>query len=181
MDDMDKFPKPDAVVPFMGLFLRDLTFLNDGNPKKFKGGLYNFAKLRMIAQRVFRLQAYQSATYVFPSSRNTAMVREFLENPNAMTDENALYKCSLLNEPREDGTGPQRLIDKWAQDNTSSGAGTGSGSNSPTGSTHHHSVGSSDTLGRKTKLLTLRSSSSSGGSPPPATDSYLLQRKKGEN
>lgn len=136
MNEMDRMPRPPPVIPFMGLFLRDLTFLNDGNPKKFRGGLYNFGKLRMIAQRVQRLQAYQGVHYTFPTTRHTALVKEFLDALNPMTDENALYKCSLLCEPREDASNGNnqsvRLIEKWAKEGSSSTAsGTMTRSSSP--------------------------------------------------
>jgi len=37
------------VIPFIALLLRDLTFLNDGNPKMIKRNVFNFSKLRRIA------------------------------------------------------------------------------------------------------------------------------------
>lgn len=99
--ELEKQIRPGPCIPFIGLFLRDLTFLNDGNPKKFKSGLYNFAKLRMISDRIFRMQVYQQTSYSFPVTKQSEPVREYLKNLSPMTDENALYKCSLLSEPRE--------------------------------------------------------------------------------
>lgn len=113
--ELEKQPRPGPCIPFIGLFLRDLTFLNDGNPKKFKSGLYNFAKLRMVSERVLRMQVYQQAPYSFPPSGQTEILREYLREPSVMTDENALYKCSLLCEPKE-GEGEGRMIEKWAND-----------------------------------------------------------------
>lgn len=101
VSQIDKEPRPGPLVPFMGLFLRDLTFLNDGNPKKFKGNLVNMGKLRMVAQRILRLQVYQMSRYNFPTTRASSTIKEFLKAPYAMTDENALYACSLQCEPRD--------------------------------------------------------------------------------
>lgn len=99
--EIDKEPRPGPIVPFIGLFLRDLTFLNDGNPKKFKGNLINMGKLRMVAQRVLRMQVYQMARYSFQLTRSSQMIKEFLKAPAVMQDENQLYACSLQCEPRE--------------------------------------------------------------------------------
>jgi len=118
LNELDKQARPGPLIPFMGLFVRDLTFLNDGNPKKFKSGLYNFAKLRMISEKVLRMSAYQQSSYNLPHSKQSQPIREYLKDPSVMTDENALYKCSLLCEPR-DGDGEGRLIQKWAADSDS--------------------------------------------------------------
>ena len=113
--EMERQPRPGPCIPFMGLFLRDLTFLNDGNPRKFKSGLYNFAKLRMISDRVLRMHVYQTAPYSFPASGQSTQLRAYLQETSAvMADENALYKCSLLCEPKE-GEG-ERMIERWAAD-----------------------------------------------------------------
>jgi len=37
------------VIPFIALLLRDLTFLNDGNPKMIKRNVFKFYNLRRIA------------------------------------------------------------------------------------------------------------------------------------
>ena len=39
-----------------GVFMRDLTFFNDGNTKRLKNGLYNFSKLRTMVYKVSSLQ-----------------------------------------------------------------------------------------------------------------------------
>lgn len=36
----------------IGVFIKDLTFLNDGNPKVLANGLYNFTKIRDISNKV---------------------------------------------------------------------------------------------------------------------------------
>ena len=35
-----------------GVFMRDVTLCNYGNPKKLKNGLFNFSKLRILVQMV---------------------------------------------------------------------------------------------------------------------------------
>lgn len=36
----------------LGVFMRDVTLCNYGNPKKLKNGLFNFSKLRILVQMV---------------------------------------------------------------------------------------------------------------------------------
>jgi len=42
----------ETLVPYFGVFMRDLTFFNDGNQKALKNGLLNFSKLRTIVLKV---------------------------------------------------------------------------------------------------------------------------------
>jgi hypothetical protein len=42
----------DRCIPYFGVFMRDVTLCNYGNPKKLKNGLYNFSKLRILVQMV---------------------------------------------------------------------------------------------------------------------------------
>jgi len=106
-------------IPFLGLILRDLTFLNDGNPKKFKGDLYNFNKLRRIGETIFSLGPFQAERYTFRTNRFSELLTETLKAPYCIVDDNALYSCSQLCEPRgeEDATPqPIRLFEKWSRD-----------------------------------------------------------------
>ena len=99
--ERDGFPGP--VVPFMAVFLRDLTFFQDGNPKMLRGDLVNFGKLRMICERILSVRLMQARKYEFQPTRSSAAVRSLLEYPNVIVDENMLYKCSCYCEPREEG------------------------------------------------------------------------------
>jgi len=85
-------------IPFLALILRDLTFLNDGNPKKFKSGLYNFTKLRRVGETVFSLVPFQSTPYGFRSSRFSLSVQEYLRSPYCISSEPifaAFVSCPL--------------------------------------------------------------------------------------
>lgn len=104
----------------MGLLLRDLTFLNDGNPKTLKAGVYNFSKMRRVAEPIFFVQMLKRQPYTFSTSRLSLAIQQYLKVPNAMTEQTVLYSCSLLCEPRHAGDGdavPERLIEKWAREN----------------------------------------------------------------
>ena len=90
-----------AIVPFMAVFLRDLTFYQDGNPKMLRGELVNFGKLRMIGERILAMRALQSRKYEFQATRASGPLRSLLEDTSIITDENMLYKCSCYCEPRD--------------------------------------------------------------------------------
>ena len=97
-------------IPFLGLYLKDMTFMNE-NPKKLANGLIDFSKLRMIADLVWTLQNFQHTQYSFesdPEARLSCLQTFALP-------EDRLYKYSLKCEPREAGAS-RRLIEKWAME-----------------------------------------------------------------
>ena len=57
--------------------MKDLTFINDGNPSKLKS-LLNVEKLRMMAHRVQEIVSLGSALY--PMERDTAIIN-WLQKP----------------------------------------------------------------------------------------------------
>ena len=42
---------PIPAVPYIGVFLKDLTFIADGNPDYIRGGLVNLHKRRQVRRR----------------------------------------------------------------------------------------------------------------------------------
>ncbi|KAL4780063.1 ras guanine nucleotide exchange factor domain-containing protein [Aspergillus varians] len=50
-------------IPFLGLFLKDLVFIEDGNPALTPEGLINFAKYSMVASIIHEVQRFQAAPY----------------------------------------------------------------------------------------------------------------------
>ncbi|KAJ5622155.1 hypothetical protein N7528_005387 [Penicillium herquei] len=54
-------------IPFLGLYLKDLTFIEDGNQALTPEGLINFHKYTMLAASVHELQRFKEAPYsLFP-------------------------------------------------------------------------------------------------------------------
>ncbi|KAJ5708180.1 hypothetical protein N7488_007981 [Penicillium malachiteum] len=54
-------------IPFLGLYLKDLTFIEDGNQALTPEGLINFHKYTMLAASVHELQRFKKAPYsLFP-------------------------------------------------------------------------------------------------------------------
>jgi len=82
---------------FSGVYLTDLTFLEDGNADKLEGDLINFVKRKKLALVIQEIQQYQQLPYHFDLS---AECREYL-NDMQWVDENELWNMSLLCEPRE--------------------------------------------------------------------------------
>ncbi|KAI3639487.1 hypothetical protein MIR68_002502 [Amoeboaphelidium protococcarum] len=52
------------IIPFIPIYLKDLTFMQDGNEKYFKG-LLNFEKLRMMANRVKEIQKLTNTPFTY--------------------------------------------------------------------------------------------------------------------
>lgn len=50
-------------IPYLGVQLLDLTYIEDGNPDTVDGGLVNFAKLRLVHGLIQEVQQYQSLPY----------------------------------------------------------------------------------------------------------------------
>uniref|UniRef100_A0A8C4FAH7 Rap guanine nucleotide exchange factor (GEF) 3 n=1 Tax=Dicentrarchus labrax TaxID=13489 RepID=A0A8C4FAH7_DICLA len=67
-------------IPFMPLLLKDMTFINDGNPN-YVEKLVNFEKLRMIAKTVKIVRGCRSQPYVPSSPQRGLADRMFLEGP----------------------------------------------------------------------------------------------------
>ncbi|XP_044068630.1 rap guanine nucleotide exchange factor 3 isoform X3 [Siniperca chuatsi] len=67
-------------IPFMPLLLKDMTFINEGNPS-YVDKLVNFEKMRMIAKTVKIVRGCRSQPYVPSSPQRGLADRMFLEGP----------------------------------------------------------------------------------------------------
>jgi len=93
-------------LPYLGVYLADLTFIEDGNPDFIirKSGsikLINFEKRLMIFKVITNLRIYQSKHYQLAP---LSVVQEFLQDAAMkanLCDVNEAYKVSLLREPRQ--------------------------------------------------------------------------------
>ena len=111
-------------VPFMGLYLKDLTFSNDGNPKLLQNGLVNFSKNWAIYDLISKIDKCKDVRYTdLPANTpQSEKLYEYCKQLIALP-EKRLYSYSLLCEPRakkedaKDTDSAVRLIEKWAQHN----------------------------------------------------------------
>jgi hypothetical protein len=91
-----------ACVPYLGVYLTDLTFTEDGNKdvvqkqNERNSKLINIKKRALVHNIISEVQLYQQAAYDF--AKTEPLYTLLLEVPNL--DEASLYNLSLLREPR---------------------------------------------------------------------------------
>ncbi|KAI1505518.1 ras guanine nucleotide exchange factor domain-containing protein [Biscogniauxia marginata] len=87
-------------IPFFGVYLTDLTFIEDGIPSIIKKtNLINFAKRAKTAEVIRDIQQYQNAPY---SLQPVPELQDYiLSNMQAAGDVHEMYDKSLVVEPRE--------------------------------------------------------------------------------
>ncbi|KAJ3603678.1 hypothetical protein NHX12_028422, partial [Muraenolepis orangiensis] len=74
-----------ACVPYLGMYLTDLAFIEEGTPNFTEEGLVNFSKMRM--QTPYRIE-------------HQVKVTQYLLDKTLIMDEDTLYELSLKIEPR---------------------------------------------------------------------------------
>lgn len=88
-------------VPFLGIYLTDLTFNDDGNPDYFpsKPHLVNFSKQAKTAETIREIQQFQNSPYNLDA---VGEIQDFiLRSLEETSDVSVLYDISLKIEPRE--------------------------------------------------------------------------------
>jgi len=83
-------------VPFLGVYLTDLVFIEDGNKDVLNVNLINFDKRRKIALVIREIQQYQQTPYCI---KTVPEIQALLLSPDHQTEDD-LYKLSLELEPR---------------------------------------------------------------------------------
>ncbi|KFY78199.1 hypothetical protein V499_02574 [Pseudogymnoascus sp. VKM F-103] len=87
-------------IPFFGVYLTDLTFIEDGIPSIIKkSALINFAKRAKTAEVIRDIQQYQNVPY--PLQAVPELQEYILSNMQAAGDVHEMYERSLQVEPRE--------------------------------------------------------------------------------
>jgi len=87
-------------TPFLGVYLTDLTFIEDGIPSNLKkNNLINFFKRTKTAEVIRDIQQYQNAPY---SLQPVPDLQDYiLNNMETAGDVHEMYDVSLQVEPRE--------------------------------------------------------------------------------
>ena len=83
-------------IPFLGVYLTDLTFIGDGNPDMIDGKRINFAKHKLCYGVIATIQAYQKVPY---NLETVDAIQNFLRELPQL-DEKKIYANSLECEPR---------------------------------------------------------------------------------
>ncbi|KAL6709095.1 cell division cycle-related protein [Coniothyrium glycines] len=87
-------------IPFFGVYLTDLTFIEDGIPSLIKRtNLINFAKRAKTAEVIRDIQQYQNVPY--PLQPVPELQDYILTNMQSAGDVHEMYEMSLAVEPRE--------------------------------------------------------------------------------
>ncbi|KAI4816274.1 hypothetical protein KUCAC02_008606, partial [Chaenocephalus aceratus] len=84
-------------VPYLGMYLTDLAFIEEGTPNFTEEGLVNFSKMRMISHIIREIRQFQQAPYRI---EHQPKVTQFLLDKTLVMDEDTLYDLSLKIEPR---------------------------------------------------------------------------------
>ncbi|KAH3756999.1 Ras guanine nucleotide exchange factor [Pelomyxa schiedti] len=83
-------------IPYLGVYLTDLTFIEEGNNDTVENTYVHFAKFRMVAAVIQEMQQYQQKPYNF--TRIDA-IQHFLNNLDSLTEKEA-FDLSLAIEKR---------------------------------------------------------------------------------
>ena len=91
-------------IPYFGLYLHDLIFVEDGNESTLPGPsddvkLINFEKFRMMAAVLEAIASYQALATRYALSP-VRTIQEHLVDDGNVCDDNTLYRLSLEHEPR---------------------------------------------------------------------------------
>ncbi|XP_025896372.1 ras-specific guanine nucleotide-releasing factor 1 isoform X2 [Nothoprocta perdicaria] len=84
-------------VPYLGMYLTDLAFIEEGTPNYTEDGLVNFSKMRMISHIIREIRQFQQTSYKI---EHQAKVTQYLLDQSSVMDEEALYEASLRMEPK---------------------------------------------------------------------------------
>eukprot|EP01113_Clastostelium_recurvatum_P037509 TRINITY_DN5493_c1_g1_i4.p1 TRINITY_DN5493_c1_g1~~TRINITY_DN5493_c1_g1_i4.p1 ORF type:complete len:1171 (+),score=322.57 TRINITY_DN5493_c1_g1_i4:927-4439(+) len=87
------------LIPYLGVYMTDLTFIEEGNPDKLENGWVNYSKCRMVADVIQEIQQYQNTP---PNLTPVPAIQNWLQQQLSQEfNLNNCYKASLLVEPRE--------------------------------------------------------------------------------
>eukprot|EP00009_Paramoeba_aestuarina_P010996 CAMPEP_0201529618 /NCGR_PEP_ID=MMETSP0161_2-20130828/42315_1 /ASSEMBLY_ACC=CAM_ASM_000251 /TAXON_ID=180227 /ORGANISM="Neoparamoeba aestuarina, Strain SoJaBio B1-5/56/2" /LENGTH=480 /DNA_ID=CAMNT_0047931521 /DNA_START=20 /DNA_END=1462 /DNA_ORIENTATION=+ len=96
-------------IPYVGVYLTDLTFIDEGNKDSNKEGKTNFGKRKMAAAVLNTIKLYQNTKYSekHPLKKNN-FVPNFLDIK--LFDEEQCYKYSKMVEPKDTEVAMEQVI-----------------------------------------------------------------------
>ncbi|KAG5839653.1 hypothetical protein ANANG_G00207190 [Anguilla anguilla] len=84
-------------VPYLGMYLTDLAFIEEGTPNYTEDNLVNFSKMRMISHIIREIRQFQQTAYKIDFQPKAA---QYLLDNSSVMDEESLYEASLRIEPK---------------------------------------------------------------------------------
>ncbi|CAH1120967.1 unnamed protein product [Ceutorhynchus assimilis] len=85
-------------IPYLGVYLTDLSFIEEGTPNFVDDNLLNFSKMRMIAHIIREIRQYQQTSYKIDL---VTRVSNYLLDTSLMMNDDQIYAESLKIEPRQ--------------------------------------------------------------------------------
>lgn len=85
-------------IPYLGMYLTDLSFIEEGTPDYTEENLINFSKMRMIAHVIREIRLFQQTPYRI---EHHPRVTNYLLDPARLLDDDQTYKYSLEIEPKQ--------------------------------------------------------------------------------
>ncbi|TPX41838.1 hypothetical protein SeLEV6574_g05899 [Synchytrium endobioticum] len=127
--DLEHLAKP-PLIPFFGLMIKDLTFLNDGNQKILSNGLINFEKNRLIFNVINSIQQFQRDRYqIMPASGiltggKSISLHQYCQSPPCLKDDQLVQLSRLVDPPESKSAADRHVIATSPTSLTSGSAGT---------------------------------------------------------
>ena len=87
---------PLPAIPHIGLLLKDLTFIEDGNQTVTDGGQVNLLKMKKVHAVIETARRYQRSVFAFPK---VEAIQDFIKC-FSLHERDALYDLSYVREPR---------------------------------------------------------------------------------
>lgn len=84
-------------IPYVGLYLSDLTFIEEGNPDYLENGYVNFSKCRMVGEVIRSVQRFQQKPY---NLKPVPTIQQYLLSHKVVSEKDC-FEMSLIAEPRE--------------------------------------------------------------------------------
>ena len=96
------------LIPYLGVYLTDLTFIEEGNPNLVDGRLINFDKRFHIADVIQEIQQYQSIGYE-KSLSPVEEIQHWICTVEARGEEET-FQLSVRNEPKKTDEALEKLL-----------------------------------------------------------------------
>lgn len=85
-------------IPYLGMYLTDLSIIEEGIPGNTDEGLVNFSKMRTIAHVIREIRLFQQTPYKI---EHIPRVTNYLLDANRLLDDDQTYRASLEIEPKQ--------------------------------------------------------------------------------
>ncbi|KCV70637.1 hypothetical protein, variant [Fonticula alba] len=91
-----EYSAPTPRIPFFGLCLKDLTFMNDGNQTILVNGMINFEKYLLVMGKIMEIRVSQESNYNFPKNESLMAYCDLLlhESEDELTDKSYVLEPS---------------------------------------------------------------------------------------